>query len=215
MSCAWAAHLRSTRADILLDPRRTSRALRRIGSHSFCLAQFHSTIILLGRVLAHSGAVRSFTVPSLARSASAASPLFFSSFLPYYFIFHVYQLCRFRRVRARASFSSSRSPRPTAVSARCRLRGSPCQIQSGAWRRTNSAENGTVLPLPLALPLAPGTTRVEDARLAFMPRELFQRALPASHSQCNPHGRLRVASSNTTVLSVTKQSQSTITNRVQ
>jgi hypothetical protein len=155
MSCAWAAHLRSTRADILLDPRGTSRALRRIGSHSFCLAQLHSTVILLGPVLAHSGVVLSFAVPSLARSASAASPLFFSSFLsfsraPALPLPACAGPCFFLIFAISAPYCSER---PLQI-ARIAL----SDPESGAWRRTNSAENGTVL----LLTIAPGTTRVGE-----------------------------------------------------
>src|SRR6266702_2614969 len=139
--CAWQAHLRSMHADILLDPRGTSRALRCIGSHNLYLARFHSTPILLGRVLARSGIVRSCAVCCF-RTRSFAIPLCFCEssflfFLSFPFPFHVHQLCRFRRVQVRASVSSSRSPRPTTVQRPLQIaRIALSEFESGAWYRT-------------------------------------------------------------------------------
>ncbi|KAI9458956.1 hypothetical protein BJY52DRAFT_408021 [Lactarius psammicola] len=161
--CAWQAHLRSMRADILLDPRGTSRALRCIGSHNFYLARFHSTPILLGRVLARSGVVRRllFPHPFLRNSALCFCGSSFLFFLSFSFLFHMHQQCRFRRGRARASFSSSRSPRPTTVQRPLQIaRIALSDPESCAWHRTAPrTEHFSPSSSP---PLAPGTTRVGE-----------------------------------------------------
>lgn len=97
----------------------------------FCSVEFLLVLGSFARVPSAVSALVSFAIPLCFCESS------FLFFLSFPFPFHVHQLCRFRRVQVRASFSSSRSPRPTTVQRPLQIaRIALSEFESGAWYRT-------------------------------------------------------------------------------